>query len=238
MAQIVCDRPGLTPNADGRGGTFHVAVPPVAVTCTISNTRMSATMTLQKTWVDGAAGDTADLSIAASGPATSASATSTAAGVAGMQIDSVNQASASIFSGATVDVAEVLGTANTGSYTSQIVCDQPGLTANGNGQRGTFQVPDTPAAVTCTITNTRTSVPLTLQKTWVNGAVDDATDLSVRGSDDGTGASATSTASGAAGSETDTVNQAIATVFSGESVVLAEALDATNIRHLRVADCL
>ena len=38
------------------------------------------------------------------------------------------------------------------------------------GQGGSYQVPATPVPVTCTVTNTRTSTSLILQKTWVNGA--------------------------------------------------------------------
>ena len=45
-----------------------------------TNTRTSAVLTLQKTWVNGAAGDTAALAVSGSGPATSGSAVSTATG--------------------------------------------------------------------------------------------------------------------------------------------------------------
>ena len=40
------------------------------VTCTFTNTRRTATLTLQKTWIDGAAGDTAELAITGLDPAT------------------------------------------------------------------------------------------------------------------------------------------------------------------------
>ena len=224
-SEIGCNQPGLTPDADGQGGTYAVPATPVPVTCTISNTRTSASITLQKRWVDGATDDTADLSVTG---ADVGSATSTATGAAGSETDTDNQADARVFSGETVDLAEVLGAGNTGSYTSAIACDQPGLDPDANGQGGTFTVPATPVPVTCTITNTRTSAVLILQKEWVNGATDDTADLSVTGSDPGTAGSATSTATGASGSETDTDNQANARVFSGETVDLAEVLGSGN----------
>jgi hypothetical protein len=94
------------------------------VTCTITNTRTSAPLILQKTWVNGAAADTAALAVSGSDPATSGSASSTATGAAGSETDPVNRATATIFSGQTVNLAETLGAGNTGSYTSQIACDQ------------------------------------------------------------------------------------------------------------------
>ena len=166
-----------TPTTTVGVASYPVPDTPVAVTCTITNTRTSAVLTLQKTWVNGAAGDTAALAVSGSGPATSGSATSTATGAAGSETDTVNRATATVFSGQTVNLAETLGAGNTGSYTSQIACDQTGLTPDGDGQGGSYLVPGTPVAVTCTITNTRTSATLILQKTWVNGAAGDTADL-------------------------------------------------------------
>ena len=114
----------------------------------------------------GASGDTAALTVSGSDAGTTGSATSTATGALGSQTDTVNQATATIFSGETVTLAEVLGAGNTGSYASVIACDQGGLTPNPDGRGGTFAVPATPVGATCTITNTRTSAPLILQKNW------------------------------------------------------------------------
>ena len=178
--------------------------------------------------MNGIGGDSANLTISGSDAATFDSATSTATGADGSETDTVNQASATIFSGGTVNLAEDLGVGNTGAYTSQIACDQPGLTPDPDGQGGTFQVPTTPVAVTCTITNTRTSAGLILRKTWVNGAAGDTANLTISGSEPATSGSATSTATGADGSETDTANQATATIFSGQTVNLAEDLGVGN----------
>ncbi len=237
-SQITCNRPGLTPNADGQGGSFQVPAVPEPVTCTITNTRTSADLILRKTWVNGIGGDSANLTISGSDAATFDSAMSTATGADGSETDTVNQASATIFSGGTVNLAEDLGVGNTGAYTSQIACDQPGLTPDPDGQGGTFQVPTTPVAVTCTITNTRTSAGLILRKTWVNGAAGDTANLTISGSEPATSGSATSTATGADGSETDTANQATATIFSGQTVNLAEDLGVGNTGSYTAADHL
>jgi hypothetical protein len=201
---------------------------PAAVTCTITNTRTSAPLILQKTWVNGALNDAAGLAIANPAPGTPAAAVSTASGAAGSETDTAHQAATTVLSGETVGLAEVLGAGNTGTYTSQLTCDQPGLTPTGDGRTGTYLVPATPLAVTCTITNTRTSAGLILQKTWVNGASGDTTLLSITGVAPDVSRDNTSTANGVVGPETDTGHQAIATVYSGQTLVLGEIFGSSN----------
>ena len=126
---LTCTDPDrLSRQQNAESGTYTVPADPSDVTCTFTNTRTSASLILRKEWVNGAAGDTAGLTISAPAPGTPASATSTATGAAGSEIDTVNQATATVFSGQAVPLDEALGAGNTGSYTSQIVCDQPGLT--------------------------------------------------------------------------------------------------------------
>ena len=48
----------------------------------------------------------------------------------------MNRAVAAMFSGQAVNLAETLGAGNTGTYTSQITCDQTGLTPDGDGLGG------------------------------------------------------------------------------------------------------
>ena len=47
-ALIACDQPGLTPDADGQGGTYQVPAAPVAATCTVTNMRTSASLVAAK----------------------------------------------------------------------------------------------------------------------------------------------------------------------------------------------
>ena len=130
-----------------------VPATPVAVTCTVTNTRTSTSLILQKTWMNGAAGDTAGLAIVGPSPSVPAAAVSTASGATGAETDTANQASTTVFSGQTIALGEALAEDNTGTYTSQLECDQPGLTPTDDGRGGTFEVPAAPVPVTCTFTN-------------------------------------------------------------------------------------
>ena len=220
------DSAGLTYGHHSASGHYTVPAAPVDVTCTFVNTRTSATMILQKTWVDAAAGDTADLSISGSDPGSADSATATASGAAGSETDTVNRAVAPIFSGETVSLVEDLGATNTGSYAGQIDClPAGGLTRGEDGQGGAYQVPTIPVSVICTFTNTRTSATMTLQKDWVNGASGDTAALSINGATSGSGfAIATVPASGS-GLATDKATFAL---LSGSRVTVAEMLGAAN----------
>ena len=95
-------------------GTF--TMPNTPVTCTITNTRTENAVLLQKEWVNGFAGDTADLTITG-GTTDPAEATSTSTGAAGAQIDP-DSATTPALSGEQINVSEVLGTGNTGTYTA------------------------------------------------------------------------------------------------------------------------
>ena len=129
--------------------------------CTIANTRTSAHLVLQKAWVNGAIGDTADLAInGATSPPGFATATVPDSGN-GVSADN---ATTTVLSGEKVNLAETLAASNTATYTSQITCDQPGLTPDGNGEGGTLAVPADPVAVTCTITNARPAPVPTVTK--------------------------------------------------------------------------
>ena len=205
ISTITCDEMGIQIGRGGQAASGVVPDDPQPVLCTVTNVRTSASLVLQKGWVNGATGDTADLSIDG---ATSGSGFATATVPAGGTGLSIDKAAVTLLSGDTVDLAEQLAPGNTGSYTSQITCNRPGLTADADGRGGSFQVPATPEAVTCTVTNSRTAASLVLRKTWVNGAAGDTADLTISGSDGATFGTATSTATGAPGSETDTANQA------------------------------
>ena len=181
-----------------------------------------------KSWVNGADGDTATLSInGATSGGGFATATAPLPDGNGLSADA---ASATVFAGDTIDLDERHpGAGNTGTYQTNLTCTDPaGLTYMPSAPSGTYTVPAAASTVVCTFTNTRTSATLILQKEWVNAAAGDQAGLSITGTDPATSGSATSTASGAAGSQIDTVNRATATIFSGETVTLAEVLGAGN----------
>ena len=154
-------------------------------------------MTLQKTWINAARGDSTTLTI--DGQPTEEPVVSTASGVAS-ETDEVNTVVADVYAGQTVDLGESLG-ANKGSYTVNLTCtDEDGLSYEG-GYNGEFTMPVVPADVVCTFTNTRTSNALVLQKQWINGNAGDATSLTIVGGLDDP-AEATSTSDGSPSSST------------------------------------
>ena len=211
---------GTTISLTGLAGSYTMPQTPANVTCTVTNTRTSATVTVSKTWVNGAAGDTASLSATGSGH--SGSGTSTAAG--GDQTDA-SVASITVFSGDTVDLGESIpaaGHTNTGTYTTTLACGTQTITLDGS-LAGSYTMPQNPANVTCTYTNTRTSVQLTLRKHWINGADGDTAGLTMSGSSPTVSGTATSTANGSA-DQLDTTHVVTETVYSGQPISLAESL--------------
>ena len=229
QTNLTCtDSAGLTYNAGAPSGTYTVPAAPSTVVCTFTNTRTSATLVLQKEWVNAAAGDQAGLSITGTDPATSGSATSTASGAAGSQLDTSNRATATIFSGETVTVSEALppsGHTNTGSYTSVITCDALDHQVGRGGQAATGTVPADPVPVLCTVTNTRTAASMVLQKDWAAGAGDDTADLSINGDTTGSGSATATVPAGGSGLSID---RATVVLLSGQTLDLAEVLGVGN----------
>ena len=88
-------------------------------------------------------------------------------------------------------------------------------------------MPAAPEPVTCTITNTRTATTLILQKQWANGAIGDSADLSIDGASTAPGAVTATVPASGNGLSTD---KATATIRSGDTVDLAETLDAGQHR--------
>ncbi len=203
--------------SDSADGTF--TMPDAPVTCTYTNTRTQNGIVLRKVWVDGFAGDTADLQITGglTSPAENTS-TSPDAPVPG------NSAVDLVLSGETVVVSEDL-VGNTGSYDVELLCVDSQDVEVSDSADGTFTMPDAP--VTCTYTNTRDTAQLTLQKAWVNARGGDTAALSIDGGVAGE-PTATSVAAGALGTVLDLTNRATASVLVGDPVTVAEALGASN----------
>ncbi|MDI9627195.1 MAG: DUF5979 domain-containing protein, partial [Acidobacteriota bacterium] len=141
---------------DGDQLTIPVGVS--EVTCEISNTLLR-TVTLQKEWVNGAEGDTADLAITGG---SNGAATSTANGDAGSWTDTTNQATATVGVGNTFTVGEELGKDNTGSYDDPTTVCKAGETVITAGDNGYLVEDD--SDIVCTITNTRQTGSLLLVK--------------------------------------------------------------------------
>ena len=203
-------------------GSFEMPDEPVA--CTYTNTRISHEVTVQKAWVDGLEGDTAELTITggSSGEGQSNPATSTAAG--GDQVDTDNQAASAVLVGDRVTVSELLGQGNDGVYTSTLECTVVEGAAIAT-EEGAFTMPDAP--VVCTYTNTRVQHTVKLQKAWVDARSGDTAALTVAGGLEGN--TRTSTATGAPGTALDTTNVASAPVLVGDTVTVSEVLGSANL---------
>ena len=158
------------------GASFTVPSTPTGIACTITNRAVPTRLILSKDWVNGAAGDTAGLTItnvANPNDTDSAVATVPAGGVR-----STDSAELTIIPGETVTLSETLPAVthtNTGSYdpTSLLCNGQPvTFTVTGTGATATFTVPSS-APVSCVYTNTRQQATVVLQKHWNNGATGD-----------------------------------------------------------------
>src|SRR5690606_27669527 len=153
----------LTTNT-GTAGKFTVPASAAGqtITCTFTNTRGSVQVNLQKKWVNGAAGDTAALSINA-GASVDATVPGSGNGL------SAATATDTVPSGSTVNLSEALGAGNTGTYTvSDFTCTGAAISWVDGASTASFTAPSS-GTVTCTVTNTRKSTTLILQKTWDGG---------------------------------------------------------------------
>jgi hypothetical protein len=138
-ASLTCE--GAEPDADG-----SFVMPDAPVTCTFSNTAVR-TITLQKKWVNGIKGDTANLAINHGDPVVS-----TSNGAHGAWLDTENADVLEVAVGSDVSVAETVGASNKGAY------DKPVLTCGSDvvPASGSFTMPH--ADVTCTFTNKAASI--------------------------------------------------------------------------------
>jgi len=218
---VACSYPVGTDFAPVTVANGQFKVPSAAaektISCVYTNTRKSTTVTLDKDWVNGHAGDTAPLTITAAygatprisfTPVASATAPTDTTGPAN------GQATLLVYSGETITVSEALGASNVGGYTPTLSCT--GATpAPNTGSSGTFNIPTTPAEVGCIITNTRTTAQFTLAKTWTDPVGGVTINLKADGEDSAPTINVDST------SPTNSINNTI-TVFSGEAVNFSE----------------
>jgi uncharacterized repeat protein (TIGR01451 family)/LPXTG-motif cell wall-anchored protein len=133
------------------------------VTCTFTNTRRSATLTLQKEWVNGASGDTTTISIDGTNDD---SELLTANGTVGSEVEAAT-ASTTVFAGETVTLKEVFGT-NAAVYDATLSCG--GVNVPLTNLQGTYTVPNTPTNVTCRFVNTARRGTIIIAKSAVGGS--------------------------------------------------------------------
>ena len=137
-----------------------------SITCSYTNTRASATLTLRKQWVGSTAGDQATLVADALEQPTYATATSTAPG--GDALDTTNVVTIPIYSGDSIALSETVADGLGDNYATTLDCG--GVSIPLTDLRGTYAVPTVPANVTCTFVNTDVRPKLTLVKQLPNTA--------------------------------------------------------------------
>jgi hypothetical protein len=211
---VSCNAGTLTgTNGQAAGNTLAVAAADIAtapITCTYTNTRNSASLTLRKTWVNGRSGETATVSTGAGFINAASSGLSTSTGS-----NTTTGTSVTVYAGESGAISET-GT-NLANYTPGYACTG---TSGLSGSTLTVGAADT--AIICTLTNTRNSATLTLSKTWVNGLTGETATVA-------TGAGFTNAASSGLSTSTgnNTTTGTSVTVFAGESGAISET--GTNL---------
>jgi uncharacterized repeat protein (TIGR01451 family)/LPXTG-motif cell wall-anchored protein len=164
-------------------GGFTVAATPTDVTCTFTNVRKQARLTLHKNWINGQAGDQALLTI--TGQSGEAPATDTSTSLNGSLNDVDNTASLTVYAGETVTVTEALGAAGA-KYDTTLFCSvaAPTVTPGTLNRAGTVAVTaaNEGQSINCTFHNSRKSIVLELDKDWMQSPVTgDTVELTLTG---------------------------------------------------------
>jgi uncharacterized repeat protein (TIGR01451 family) len=136
-----------TPAAAGNAASGSLTMPDADVTCTVTNTRKSATLTIRKTWFNGINGDTATVS--SSGFTNNAS--------SGASVSSGDNTttgpSVTVYAGESGTISESFIVGSAANYTATLSCS--GNTTPLSGNALTIDPADT--AIVCTETNTLVS---------------------------------------------------------------------------------
>jgi hypothetical protein len=195
------------PVTSGSGQSGSFTMPNASVTCAITNTRKTATLTLRTTWATGISGDTA----------TTTSTGFTNNATSGASVSSGNNTTTgvavTVYAGESGTISSALSVGNSANYTSTLACTGNGTALSGN----TLTVNPADTAIICTVTHARRSATLTLRKTWVNGVTGNTATVSSTGFTN----NASSGASVSSGNNTTTGTSV--TVYAAESGTISEA---------------
>ncbi|WP_341272929.1 prealbumin-like fold domain-containing protein, partial [Fluviicoccus keumensis] len=181
------------------GNILTVGATDTPITCTQTNSRIAKSVTLQKTWVNAKVNDA--VNVTATGLTTLASTANTAS-------ETDAGSAQTVYAGDVITLGESFTTGSAANYTSSLACTG---TTGLSGNALTVGATDTP--ITCTQTNSRKSVNLTLRKTWVNAKLNDAVSVTATG--------LTSLAS-VANTANETDAGVVQTVYAGEAITLGE----------------
>jgi len=144
------------------GGTLNITAADSGnvITCTITNERPQATLTIEKDWVNANIGDQVGIS--------TTGATNNVAFIANADSATetdVDPSSYTVFAGETLSFSEVFNSGNASDYTSQLTCSG----ANDANPNDGLLIDVSDTAITCTYTNARTTIVLNKIVTNNNG---------------------------------------------------------------------
>lgn len=195
-------------NGHSVGNTLTITAAATAtspITCTYTNTRKSASLTLQKIWANAKLNDAATITATGltslSAVANTASETDAAAGQ-------------TVYAGDSITLGETFTTGSATNYNATLAC-----TGNATALTGTtLTVNPADTAITCTYTNARRAATLTLSKIWSSGSIagDTATVSSSGFGNNATSGTSTATAAG------NTTTGTSVTVYAGETGTISE----------------
>jgi len=219
----------LTYTEGAVAGTLAPEAGEASVVCTFTNTKAAAqtVLTLEKAWDRAKPGDRVALTAASRNTAKSI------IGASAVASADAAPARATVYAGNTIDLAEVFSVGDADNYDVSWRCvDRSDAELS---ETSTVVVPSAPSPITCTATNSRKAVEVTLRKRWVDAEAGDKAKLTVKaresgtesGSRDSASESATSTSTGAP-DQTDNANVVELTAYAGQTVSLIEEIGAVD----------
>lgn len=178
----------------------NLTMPDADVTCGYTNTRKSASLTLQKIWANAKLNDAATITATGltslSAVANTASETDAAAGQ-------------TVYAGDSITLGETFSTGSATNYNATLAC-----TGNANALTGTtLTVNPADTAITCSYTNSRIAQQLSLAKQWQNAVNGHTATATTTGGTNNPTFSLTSTGN-------NSTNGSAVTVYAGDVVNL------------------
>lgn len=149
------------------GNTLTIGSGDTAIVCTLTNNRHTANLTLKKTWANANVNDAVNVT---------GTGLTTLNSIANTANETDTGATSVVVTGDVITLDESFTTGSASNYTATWLCT--GTT----GLSGTvLTVGSADTNITCTVTNTRSAVALTLKKAWVNATVNDAVNVTGTG---------------------------------------------------------
>jgi uncharacterized repeat protein (TIGR01451 family) len=198
---------GLIGGSTLEGNVLTVGATPGAIVCTETNARVSATLTLAKTWQNAILTDAVTVST------TGATNVASVASVVASPNQTDTGTSVTVFAGEAITIGEAFDSGSSLNYSSSLACTGNATPLAGN----VLTVTSGDGAILCTQTNARRATTLTIRKTWVSAILNNAVTVST------TGAINNASLPSVANSANETEAASPVNVFAGEAITISEA---------------